>query len=175
MRLRGTFFCLPASGCCLAFACPKLKRKQEELKRKQEDVACWLSLARDWVPGASLLVAAADSSARLQSSSPQKHKLNELRDARPPDEVEEENTWIAFKEVQAVSQKSRKEGGERRGGGGVRRTLPSPSPHAIMRSQRKDLCICLMFRMAIAATTITSGILTSVCGAEQAYLTSRHP
>eukprot|EP00752_Nemacystus_decipiens_P002610 g2443.t1 len=31
-----------------------------------------------------------------------KHKLNELRDARPPDEVEEENAWIAFKEAQAA-------------------------------------------------------------------------
>eukprot|EP00903_Cladosiphon_okamuranus_P019985 g18360.t1 len=31
-----------------------------------------------------------------------KHKLNELRDARPPDEVEEENAWVAFKEAQAV-------------------------------------------------------------------------
>ncbi|CAM9217683.1 unnamed protein product [Hapterophycus canaliculatus] len=32
----------------------------------------------------------------------QKHKLNELRDARPADEVEEENAWIAFKEAQSV-------------------------------------------------------------------------
>ncbi|CAM9426212.1 unnamed protein product, partial [Pylaiella littoralis] len=31
-----------------------------------------------------------------------KHKLNELRDARPPDEVEEENAWISFKEARAV-------------------------------------------------------------------------
>lgn len=33
----------------------------------------------------------------------QKHKLNELRDARPPDEVEEEDAWIAFKQARAVS------------------------------------------------------------------------
>ncbi|CAM9268832.1 unnamed protein product [Ectocarpus sp. 13 AM-2016] len=31
-----------------------------------------------------------------------KHKLNELRDARPADEVEEENAWIALKEARAV-------------------------------------------------------------------------
>lgn len=57
-----------------------------------------------WGHGLLLVTNAAVPPHTVRSSSPQKHKLNELRDARPPDEVEEENAWIAFKEAQAVSQ-----------------------------------------------------------------------
>lgn len=50
-------------------------------------------------------------------SSSQKHKLNELRDARPPDEVEEENAWVAFKEAHAVSKPDEPERGRGQEGG----------------------------------------------------------
>lgn len=94
---------------------------------------------------------------RLRSPSPQKHKLNELRDARPPDEVEEENAWIAFKEAQAVSQpqKQLERGRRQEGRRGVSRALPSSHrspPCALRRNSIVLVLRNICYRRAMDAT-----------------------
>ncbi|CAM9895609.1 unnamed protein product [Ectocarpus sp. 4 AP-2014] len=78
-----------------AIVSAKQKERLKELERKKAEIAA--------EHDRELQQAAEEREAMHEDNQQRKkYKLNELRDARPADEVEEENAWIALKEARAV-------------------------------------------------------------------------